>query len=269
MISTPPPSSLAHADLSSLAAATRRRRRRPVWPLVPLTVLLVVGSGAVWQGTAGTVVDEVPLPEQTYAVAADEAVLAAQEQLAGFEQPAVEETGPEEAEPSPEPDATAMTLAAMPYSSVWIPSLEAHAPISGSAEFVASSYDHVTTLSIPKSAKEVGWYSAGGALAGRGEGTTLLASHASTRKDPGVFREIYTMQPGDLVWTRDEEGRLQGWAVRHLWASDHDQFPEEYFAADGERQLVLTTCGGRLNSRGVYAQNVFAVATPVEVGTRA
>ncbi len=44
---------------------------------------------------------------------------------------------------------------------------------------------------------------------------------------------------------------------------DHTAFPQEYWSAEGERQLVITTCGGRVVG-GQFKQNIFAIATPVD-----
>lgn len=247
---TPPPSRLGTASLSALAEGAPARRRRPPLVTALAAALVAGGSLASWQALSGAQVDSVPLPEQSYAAPVQQVVQA------------VEAAG----EPEPtEAQERAALLAAMPASSVWVPRLEATAPVSGAVEFVPSRYEDLLTLDIPASGQEVGWYGEGAPLAGGEQGTTLLASHASTRSDPGVFRELHRVQEGDLVWTRDESGRFQAWAVHALYSLDHDEFPDEYFAADGVRQLVLTTCGGTLNAQGYYAQNVIAVASPVKV----
>ena len=70
-----------------------------------------------------------------------------------------------------------------------------------------------------------------------------------------------------MVWTADGDGNKQAWAVTKVWHTGHKNFPEEYFASDGERRLVLTTCGGRINRYGYYRENIFVVATPIPAQT--
>lgn len=223
----------------------------------------------VGQGLVPKQVEQMPLPEQAFAVDADQAVQLARAQVVDSRQQSAPDPESAVDEPEQQQQEEVDPVTAMQPFSVWIPSVGgeggAHALIEGSADFVDSSYDNVDTLRIPDDPKRAGWYSAGGALAGHQQGTTLIASHASTRQDPGVFRELHTLSVGDLVWTKDAAGVPQAWAVTELYHLEHAQFPQEYFAADGPRQLVLTTCGGRINEQGYYAENVFAVAVPVDV----
>ena len=51
--------------------------------------------------------------------------------------------------------------------------------------------------------------------------------------------------------------------MTRVWNTDHKSFPQEYFSNEGERQLVLTTCGGRVNAQGYYRDNIFVIAKPV------
>ena len=67
----------------------------------------------------------------------------------------------------------------------------------------------------------------------------------------------------ELIWVKGFDGSLSTWRVSGMWVAEHQAFPEDYFSATGPRRLVLTTCGGRVNSYGYYQQNVFLVAEPV------
>lgn len=236
-----------------LDARRRARRRRRVTTAVVMVValgLIALGAHFVMKGLAGETVEEMPLPEETFAVTEGEAVTRAQEQAgdpdAGAEPPA--------------------GLEAMGPNQVWVPQLDPGlADARPDQEFVPSKYAGLPTLRIPSDPREAVWYSAGGPMWGGDEGTTLVAAHVATRKNPGVFRGIDKLQPGDVVWTTDADNRRQAWAVTQLWAAEHKAFPQEYFSAEGERRLVITTCGGRINAQGYYAQNVFLVAVPVTV----
>lgn len=98
-----------------------------------------------------------------------------------------------------------------------------------------------------------------------GEGTTFIASHVAwTKRHRGA---LYTMATdvfqNELIWVKGFDGSLSTWRVSGMWVAEHQAFPEDYFSATGPRRLVLTTCGGRVNSYGYYQQNVFLVAEPV------
>ena len=98
-----------------------------------------------------------------------------------------------------------------------------------------------------------------------GEGTTFIASHVAwTKKHRGALYTMATdVKKGELIWAKGFDGSLSTWRVNGMWTAEHEAFPADYFSAKGERRLVLTTCGGRVNYQGYYQQNVFLVAVPV------
>ena len=100
-----------------------------------------------------------------------------------------------------------------------------------------------------------------------GEGTTFIASHVAwTKRHRGALYTMATdVSQNELIWVKGFDGSLSTWRVSGMWVAEHQAFPEDYFSATGPRRLVLTTCGGRVNSYGYYQQNVFLVAEPVPV----
>lgn len=240
-----------HSSERFAAVVETRRSRRLTTTLVLVgsAMTIVLGAVFVYKGLVGQTVDEMPLPTETFAAAPREVV------------------GRVEQEQSPERGAQPPAgLEAMGPNQVWVPQLkDALTTVKADEAFVPSRYSGLPTLRIPVDPRTAVWYSAGGAMWGGDEGTTLLAAHVATARNPGVFRGIDKLQPGDVVWTTDAENRRQAWAITQLWAAEHKAFPQEYFSAAGERRLVIVTCGGRLNAQGYYAQNVFAVAVPVTV----
>lgn len=98
-----------------------------------------------------------------------------------------------------------------------------------------------------------------------GEGTTFIASHVAwTKRHRGALYTMATdVSQNELIWVKGFDGSLSTWRVSGMWIAEHQAFPEDYFSATGPRRLVLTTCGGRVNSYGYYQQNVFLVAEPV------
>lgn len=100
-----------------------------------------------------------------------------------------------------------------------------------------------------------------------GKGTTFIASHVAwTKRHRGALYTMATdVSQNELIWVKGFDGSLSTWRVSGMWVAEHQAFPEDYFSATGPRRLVLTTCGGRVNSYGYYQQNVFLVAEPVPV----
>lgn len=98
-----------------------------------------------------------------------------------------------------------------------------------------------------------------------GEGTTFIASHVAwTKRHRGALYTMATdVSQNQLIWVKGFNGSLSTWRVSGMWVAEHQAFPEDYFSPTGPRRLVLTTCGGRVNSYGYYQQNVFLVAEPV------
>ena len=98
-----------------------------------------------------------------------------------------------------------------------------------------------------------------------GEGTTFIASHVAwTKRHRGALYTMATdVSQNELIWVKGFDGSLSTWRVSGMWVAEHQAFPEDYFSPTGSRRLVLTTCGGRVNSYGYYQQNVFLVAEPV------
>lgn len=98
-----------------------------------------------------------------------------------------------------------------------------------------------------------------------GQGTTFIASHVAwTKKHRGALYTMATdVKQGQLIWAKGFDGSLSTWRVNGMWTAEHEAFPADYFSAKGDRRLVLTTCGGRVNYQGYYQQNVFLVAAPV------
>jgi len=156
-----------------------------------------------------------------------------------------------------------MTVATMGPNSLFIPSLGIYMPVETSSTFVSSKYAGFDTLRIPSNPKHGVRYGAGAPMAGSEHGTTLIASHVSTSNGWGALRYLYKLKGGELIYTKDGNGRLQEWQMTRMRVEGHTSFPQEYWSSDGVRQLVVTTCGGKV-SRGLFTQNIFAIAAPVE-----
>lgn len=244
---TEPVSKPPAIDIFAMSKAINRGYEEPSRSSVAasfsfIALLLVVGLAFAYFGLKPRPIEEMPLPDETYSVSSEEA------------------TELVTAEPG---DAKLEELKKLNGPGIYIPSIGKITPVIPQNDFESSNYAGFQTLRIPKDPQKASWYSQGGSLWGDEEGTTLVAAHVAYARNRGAFWGIQNMQAGDLVWTKDASGRLQAWATKKIWHAEHKAFPQEYFASDGERQLVVTTCGGRINNKGYFAQNIFLVATPV------
>ena len=229
-----------------MSMSTLNTTRTHRWWAIALSCVVILamvgGVFLICEGLKKTPVESMPLPTQTYSVSPEEAIESAQAQDGGD---------------------TGFSVDDMTGPSIWIPALDAYAPIVAQTAFEESKYSGFQTLAIPSNPQTAAWYADGGPLAGGTDGTTLVAAHVATAANRGVFWGIENVSAGSVIWTKNEEGTLQEWAVTHMWFAEHQAFPQEYFASTGERRLVVTTCGGSVNDQGYYEQNIFLIATPV------
>ncbi len=120
-------------------------------------------------------------------------------------------------------------------------------------------------LEIPDET-EIGWYRHG-ATAGQA-GATVLAAHVSWNDTTGPFARLGTVEPGDQIELRLDDG-----SVRHYEVVERNMFgklalpKERIWRRTGPEELVLITCGGSFNPElRSYRENIVVFAVPVGVG---
>lgn len=260
-------------DDSNDVDGKKSKGKKKNWFTRTLAYLIIIAAFAtggyfLWDGLNGEVIEETPLPP-------GEVVFDPQ---AGPQGPDGMETIPlENSDPNAGADVDAslrgqvnaitqsatMSVGDMANLSVFIPAIGSYAPLVTSGTFVPSDYSGFDTLEIPPNPRSGVWYDNGVPLVGGNQGTTLVGSHVSYGNIRGAFYNFYQLGGGETVWTKDGNGNTQKWVVTRVWNTDHKSFPQEYFSPEGERQLVLTTCGGRVNAQGYYRDNIFVIAKPV------
>lgn len=210
-----------------------------------LVVVLLVGAGLLaWQALIPEDVSA-PVPESE------------------FEMPLQEPVGATGEVPVPMDDGSQMTVADMEPGTMFIPALGVYMPVQSDATFVSSRYADFDTLKVPSNPRRAAHFAGGAPLAGGDAGTTLVAAHVSTGSGWGSLRFLYTLKGGELIYTKDADGNLQEWQLTKMRVEQHTDFPQEYWSAEGERQLVVTTCGGSMNPDRHFLKNIFAIANPV------
>lgn len=251
-----------------------KKRALNLFVLFVLTAWMAMSGVFLWKGFNPDMIEELPLPDATYSTFEEtDGVLGNTAEpdkgaLSSYTQKwkiHYGETGGSWAEAGKGERVTEMSVVDMNPNSVFLPRLGIYSEIDPSRGFVDSDYENFETLDIPTNPYRSGIYMDGAPMSGfESDGTTFIASHVGYETIMrGAYYYLHDAQPGDIVYTKDENGEVWSWVVGQLWHDLHTNFPEEYFSSTGPRRLVLTTCGGSLNQHGLYQENIFAVATPL------
>jgi sortase A len=78
-------------------------------------------------------------------------------------------------------------------------------------------------------------------------GNTVLNGHNTTNGE--VFRDLYKLEPGALIWMDDENGETYAYRVRHVYILPEADQPMEvrvrnasYIQPTTDERLTLVTC---------------------------
>ncbi|GAA4374411.1 class F sortase [Paeniglutamicibacter cryotolerans] len=120
------------------------------------------------------------------------------------------------------------------------------------------------TMEIPDDAAVAGWYRYSAAPS-EPTGNTIIAAHAGSIPTPrGPLYDLRSSRVGQSMEITDAMGATTNWKVtkvEQLHKTSLDLDP--YFTGDGQRTLVLFTCGGRWDQkRQSYDDNIIVTAVP-------
>jgi LPXTG-site transpeptidase (sortase) family protein len=100
-------------------------------------------------------------------------------------------------------------------------------------------------MDVPNAPEITGWYSL---RARPGErGSAVIAGHSGYRVGAAVFDQLGGLEPGDVVYVEDEEGRTVTFVMRESRLYDWDAYAPEVFRRDDGAYLNLITCTGAWN----------------------
>lgn len=160
---------------------------------------------------------------------------------------------------APAPDAVPDAVPAGPPAGIVVPKLGVDTAV------VPVGVDDQGAMEIPQDVASVGWYRFG-AVPGAATGSSVLAGHVDAAdQGPGVFAELGSLEPGDVVEVVDDTGVRRSFSVvaREEWAKD-DVPLDRLFDRGGEPRLVLITCGGGFDEGSLsYEDNIAITAVPV------
>ncbi|GAA1147272.1 class F sortase [Ornithinicoccus hortensis] len=234
--------------------------------LVGLVVLALLAAGGllVWRGLAEQPPEATPTPSEEFTITAEQArelALGAAADGDLFRIPEGEDFGPYvRTEPVPTPP-DGGTASADWSGRLQIPSIMVDAPI------IDEGVTPQNTMSLPDDLSLVGRLETTAPLEAA-EGVTLLAGHVTWRGDHGALYFLGEVGPGARVDTWDEQGERTTWAVSSVELFDKQALPDRLFTPDGERRLVLVTCGGPIIQLGggdwTHESNIVVTAVPVD-----
>jgi hypothetical protein len=106
-----------------------------------------------------------------------------------------------------------------------------------------------------------GWY-AGGVVPGD-LGPAVIGGHVDSRRGPGVFFSLRSLQPGDAVEVTRSDGQVVRFAVTGVREVSKAQFPTgTVYAPTPRPELRLITCGGAFDwTARSYTDNLVVEAT--------
>ncbi|NNF63966.1 MAG: class F sortase [Acidimicrobiia bacterium] len=143
--------------------------------------------------------------------------------------------------------------------SLRIPAIDVVAPI------LPAGVEDNGDMEVPDNVSQVGWYKYGPSP-GQG-GSAVLAAHVDlASQGPGVFYELRTVEPGDLIEVTFDDGSIETYRAEARTIYDKDELPlEAIFSREGPPVLTLITCGGGFNTTArSYDSNVVVYAVPVD-----
>lgn len=149
---------------------------------------------------------------------------------------------------------TGPLMSTSPPTRVVIPALGVDVPLTG------LGLEADGTMQVPTDATTVGWYTKAptpGSL-----GPAVLAGHVDYRKQPGTFKRLAGLDPGDAVNVDREDGSTAGFTVVKVERYAKKRFPTDaVYGAINRAGLRLITCGGDFDDvGGHYEDNIVVYA---------
>ncbi len=91
-----------------------------------------------------------------------------------------------------------------------------------------------------------------------------MASHVSNVTGGGALRYLYTLTGGEMIYTKDAAGALQQWQLTTMKNRGTSRVPPGVLVGEGGAAARRDDLW-RHPQGGHYNDNIFAIATPVEV----
>jgi len=124
--------------------------------------------------------------------------------------------------------------------------------------------DDQGAMALPPDPRVAGWYRFGAAPSST-EGTVVIAAHVdAVGYGVGPFAHLQDVPTGTAVTITDADGAETRWRIDSVTLLEKRGLPwASVFRTDGDRRLVLVTCGGAFDSSTHhYESNLVITAAP-------
>ena len=116
-------------------------------------------------------------------------------------------------------------------------------------------------VAAPEGASDVSWFTLG-SRPGQ-QGSAVISGHYGRWKNgtDSVFNRLPELQPGDVIFMKDDEGTTRTFVVEKTRVYGKDEVGPEIFTASSDARLNIITCHGTyLESEQTYNQRLVVFA---------
>ncbi|TVT28998.1 class F sortase [Salinicoccus cyprini] len=118
-------------------------------------------------------------------------------------------------------------------------------------------------MAVPESLHDTSWFEPGYKVGA--PGNSVIAGHVDDTVNPGVFKQLHTLEPGDEIIVHGESGKKLTFKVYDKQLFDADKAPvQEIFGYSHRSLLNLITCEGPYNYDVGGTPNRWVVYTELE-----
>lgn len=118
-------------------------------------------------------------------------------------------------------------------------------------------------MAVPESLHETAWYEPGYKVGA--PGSSVIAGHVDDTVNPGVFKQLHTLEAGDEIIVHDGDGSSLTFIVRDKELFDADEAPVDQIFGYSHRSLLnLITCEGPYDYDAGGTPNRWVVYTELD-----
>lgn len=118
-------------------------------------------------------------------------------------------------------------------------------------------------MEVPDSLHETSWYEPGYKVGA--PGNSVIAGHVDDTVNPGVFKQLHTLEPGDEIIVYGQDGTTLTFTVYNKELFDVDEAPvDKIFGYSHNSLLNLITCEGPYNYDAGGTPNRWVIYTELD-----
>jgi sortase (surface protein transpeptidase) len=122
--------------------------------------------------------------------------------------------------------------------------------------------DRTGAMTSPSGLDTVGWFNRGASPGKAGD--AVIDGHFGTWNEPGVFRDLHRLHPGDAITIVWPDGRSLSFRVAAAETVGSGAHPRGLFGRSGPSRLSLITCSGQWDPAvKSYTDRLIVTAVPV------